>query len=130
MYFGIVARFAEFRHGELPCVATDLLKGDNVRIAAFQPMKQVWQARIVDRRLTVNGRVRQEVVTATKNRRRRNRRPQLKPQPWARDFLKPTEADLERERLRREVGELRKKLDAANDLVVEARLRMKGGRWR
>ena len=65
--------------------------------------------------------------------RRRSRRTPETPKPhpnarWARDFLKPTKEDLERERLRKENTMLREKLDLANDLVVEARLRVRSGR--
>lgn len=64
-------------------------------------------------------------------RRRRRRRPKTQPHPnawWARDFLKPTEEDLERERLRNENAVLREKLALANSLMVETRLRVRPGR--
>ena len=60
--------------------------------------------------------------------RRRRRKPRTR--EWARDFLKPTEYELETERLRDENVMLREKPAAANDLVVEARLRVTSGRRR
>ena len=66
---------------------------------------------------------RQEGRHVSRNRRRRNRRRQPKPQPWAQHFLAETEDDPEKR-------ELREKLDLANELLVEARLRVRPIRWR